>query len=91
MCLSSFPHAPAGAASLREVIEVQSQRGSGAPGDELHAVTQYWSKEGVLLAEYDTKWEDPARPACDLRSIESARERGRAGPAAAAERSGARS
>jgi hypothetical protein len=64
-------HSPAGSAMLREVIFVESLRGSGLPGNEVTIVYQYWSKDGVLLAEHDTKWEDPAWPACDCRTRES--------------------
>lgn len=41
--------------SLRfvEVIELKVVRGAGTPYDMSRIVTQYWSKEGELLAEHD--------------------------------------
>lgn len=40
-------------AELIEVIMTESARGSGTQEDPVRGVTQYWSKEGVLLAEKD--------------------------------------
>lgn len=56
---------------------VYGARGSGEPGDEVHAVTQYWSKDGSLLAEHDMKWEDPVWLSYRMRDIE--REAAKAG------------
>ncbi len=42
-----------------EVIFVDTSRGSGTAADPVRGVAQYWSKEGVLLAEYDTIFEAP--------------------------------
>lgn len=41
--------------SLRfvEVIELKVVRGNGTPDDLSRVVTQYWSKDGKLLAEHD--------------------------------------
>lgn len=46
---------PRGAASARvvQVIEVQISRGKGTEQDMCRPVTQYWSLEGELLAEFD--------------------------------------
>ncbi|MET3513026.1 hypothetical protein ABIC63_000791 [Pseudacidovorax sp. 1753] len=38
---------------LVEVIEVQAEVGAGTADDPFRRVTQYWSKEGVLLADTD--------------------------------------
>ena len=38
---------------LVEVIELKVVRGAGTPDDLSRIVTQYWSKEGELLAEDD--------------------------------------
>jgi hypothetical protein len=73
MCLNSCVQIPSALAMLREVIFVETARGSGRPGDERTTVHQYWSKEGVLLAEYDTKWEDPSWPASAARTAEMLR------------------
>ena len=42
------------AARLIEVIEVEEKRGKGTKSDPTRIVLQYWSKDGVLLAENDT-------------------------------------
>jgi hypothetical protein len=45
-------------AKLIEVIETVSLKGEGVKGDPVRHVTQYWSKDGILLAEKDHwKWE----------------------------------
>ncbi len=36
-----------------EVIRVQATRGAGIVGDPVRVVMQYWSDDGVLLAESD--------------------------------------
>ncbi len=36
-----------------EVIQVEALRGAGVEGDVGRIVTQYWSKDGRLLAERD--------------------------------------
>ena len=38
---------------IREVIEVEALRGKGIVGDCIRIVTQYYSREGNLLAEND--------------------------------------
>ncbi|MGM0239895.1 hypothetical protein [Enterococcus sp. AZ103] len=38
---------------LVEVIHVEATRGKGTEEDPARIVHQYWSKEGVLLAEKD--------------------------------------
>ncbi len=46
-------------AILVEVIQVKSVRGKGlAPDDPIRVITQYWSKEGELLAERDPHLEE---------------------------------
>lgn len=35
------------------VIEVKAKRGLGIEGDPVREITQYWDKEGNLLAERD--------------------------------------
>ena len=40
-------------AKLIQVIEVERNRGRGVDGDPVRTVTQYWSVDGVLLAEKD--------------------------------------
>jgi hypothetical protein len=45
-------------AKLIEVIETVSLRGEGVEGDPVRHIKQYWSKDGVLLAEQDDwKWQ----------------------------------
>lgn len=39
---------------LVEVIHVKAARGSGTEKDPVRIVHQYWSKDGVLLAENDS-------------------------------------
>lgn len=39
---------------LVEVIHVEAARGSGTEKDPVRIVHQYWSKDGVLLAENDS-------------------------------------
>jgi hypothetical protein len=41
-------------AKLIEVIETVSLRGNGSKSEPIREVTQYWSKDGQLLAEKDT-------------------------------------
>jgi hypothetical protein len=41
-------------AKLIEVIETVSLKGEGVEGDPVRHVIQYWSKDGVLLAENDS-------------------------------------
>lgn len=41
-------------AKLIEVIETVSLRGNGTKSEPIREITQYWSKDGVLLAEKDT-------------------------------------
>jgi hypothetical protein len=41
-------------ARLIQVIEVDERRGKGIEGDPVRVVLQYWSTDGVLLAERDT-------------------------------------
>lgn len=41
-------------AKIIEVIETQERRGHGKEGDPVHLVNQLWTKDGVLLAEFDT-------------------------------------
>ena len=36
-----------------EVVRVEALRGAGVEGDVARIVTQYWSKDGRLLAERD--------------------------------------
>lgn len=50
---------PASAAACVEVVCVTADRGSNVPGDEVRTVYQYWSKDGRLLAEYDTLLHSP--------------------------------
>ncbi len=39
-------------AKVIQVIEVEITRGKGVEGDVMRGVTQYWSLDGDLLAEY---------------------------------------
>lgn len=41
-------------AKLIEVIETVYLRGNGTKSEPIREVTQYWSKDGQLLAEKDT-------------------------------------
>ena len=43
---------------LMQVIEVIDIRGEGIKGDPVRIVHQYWSKKGVLLAEFDKHTDD---------------------------------
>lgn len=52
--MSLLIQTPASHAELVEVIYVISSRGSGTDLDPVRHVLQYWSKDGRLLAEYDT-------------------------------------
>ena len=45
-------------ARMVQVIEIQAARGKGTEGDPVRLVYQYWSKEGVLLAENDPETDD---------------------------------
>lgn len=56
---SSVTQVPAGKAMLMEVIYVETARGSGHPDNPVRTVLQYWSKDGRLLAEYDTIFPEP--------------------------------
>lgn len=38
---------------LIQVIETISKRGKGVPGDPVRVVTEYWTTDGILLAEVD--------------------------------------
>jgi hypothetical protein len=44
-----------------EVVFVSTSRGDGTPGKPNRSVFQYWSKNGHLLAESDSLFEDPER------------------------------
>jgi len=46
-------------ARIEEVIVVIATRGLGEENDPVRTVTQYWSRNGVLLAEYDPKYPSP--------------------------------
>ncbi len=43
---------------LIQAIEVIDIRGEGTNDDPIRVVFQYWSKKGVLLAEYDKHTDD---------------------------------
>ncbi|KKL57922.1 hypothetical protein LCGC14_2230580 [marine sediment metagenome] len=43
-------------AKLVQVIQVETLRGAGTEDDVARLVTQYWSKDGVLLAENDPNY-----------------------------------
>ena len=43
-------------AKLVQVIQVETLRGAGTEDDVARLVTQYWSKDGVLLAEHDPNY-----------------------------------
>lgn len=47
-----------GSVKLRQVIEVIDIRGNGTKDDPVRVIHQYWSKRGVLLAEYDMETDD---------------------------------
>ena len=38
---------------LIEVIQVVDVRGGGTDDDPVRSINQYWSKDGILLAEFD--------------------------------------
>jgi hypothetical protein len=40
-------------AKVISVIETKSARGAGTPAQPTRLVTEYWSLEGIKLAEYD--------------------------------------
>jgi hypothetical protein len=42
-------------AKIIQVIETKSMRGTGTSNDPVRIVTQYWNKEGELLAENDLR------------------------------------
>lgn len=44
---------------IREVIEVMATRGAGVPGNPVRLVTQFWSRDGQLLAERDPETATP--------------------------------
>lgn len=53
-----------------QVIHVLSRRGDGTQFNPVRNVAQYWSMDGVLLAEFDHLHEDcgmAALEVCDLR------------------------
>ena len=57
-----FLQLPCSEARMIEVIFVSTYRGSNQPGNPRRQVFQYWSKDGNLLAEYDTLYPSPDAP-----------------------------
>lgn len=49
-----------------EVIEVSRRRGKGTDGDPARLVLEYWSCDGVLLAERDAWAEQHAQNAAGM-------------------------
>lgn len=49
---------PVTSASIIEVICTVSYRGSGTEEDPLRPILNYWSKDGLLLAEHDTIFDE---------------------------------
>jgi hypothetical protein len=45
-------------AEVIRVIHTTAKRGSGTPNNPERVVHQYWTLEGMLLAEYDTTTDD---------------------------------
>ena len=59
MAMSVGRETPA-SACVQEIVVVIATRGQGDNGDPVRTVTQYWSREGRLLAEHDPSHPSPA-------------------------------
>lgn len=46
---------------IMEVVQVQTKVGSGTGEDPFRTITEYWSKEGELLAFYDPHFDEYER------------------------------
>ncbi|APB77432.1 carboxypeptidase [Paenibacillus polymyxa] len=51
--LTSQKDRTSNSAKVIQVIETKNDRGSGTETDPNRIITQYWSLDGELLAEYD--------------------------------------
>lgn len=57
-------------AKLMQVIHILTRRGTGVENDPSRRVEQYWSVDGVLLAEHDEWFEERIRHALKTADVQ---------------------